>query len=298
MSLAVTTVAPTALLSTLTRVKTALQVTSAADDVFLTDKLRAASDAVSAYCQRLFQRQVYREVAGAMGGIEFLCAQAPVVALAAVTFDGTVLTDVTIEDADVGTIYRRRGFDWTAQRFAGLGASLRGLDFGTPLPLQEEPLWTVDYTAGFILPGQNLISVGTVSVVASDQSFNDSAAGFPALLKAGDVIEASGFTNAVNNGRFLVSGAPTAAKIVVAGAALVDESAGAGRTLLVQTLPSDVEQAAIETTVSMYANRATDGNIVEKQAGLMRLRYSEQGANVAHVGLPGVAASRLRRWMR
>lgn len=298
MSLAATTIAPKALLTTLARVKAALELTSTADDVFLTDKVRAASDAISAFCRRIFPRQVYQEVAGAQGGIEFLCAQAPVVALGTVSFDGTVLTDVTIQDAEVGTIYRKGGFDWTAQRFAGLGASMRGLDFGTPLPLQEEPLWTVDYTAGFIMPGQNLISVATVSVALADQSFNDSASGFPALLKAGDVIETSGFDNAANNGRFLVSGTPTAAKIVVTGGALVLEAAAAGRTVLVQSLPSDVEQATIETVVSMYANRATDGNIVEKQAGLMRLRYSEQGANQQHVGLPGVAASRLRRWLR
>ena len=68
-------------------------------------------------------------------------------------------------------------------------------------------------------------SAATVSATNSDNSFNDSASGFP-VLTAGQVIKVAGFTgDTINNGFFIVV-SRTTAKIVVVGATLVDDAAG------------------------------------------------------------------------
>lgn len=73
------------------------------------------------------------------------------------------------------------------------------------------------------------ITAITISAADADNSFNDSGAGFPAVVK-GQWIKVSGFTTAANNGYFQVASAPTASKIIVT-ATLVTESAGDSVTL-------------------------------------------------------------------
>lgn len=297
MSVTVTTFAPSMLLSTRVRVKAELEITATTWDSLFDELLGQASAAVDTYCNRIFARQVYSETLGAYGGSFLALYHAPVIALTSITFKSTALTDVTLEDATEGLLTREAGFGWTTQRYAGLSAIGGWLNEGTPIPLEEQSNFTAVYPAGYIVPAANLLSVATVSVAATDQSFNDSAAGFPALLKDGDVIETSGFSNAVNNGRFAVNGAPTTSKIIVdGGATLVLEAASAGRTVLVQSLPKDVEAAVIQTVKSYYAARAVDSRIVERHAGPIGIRMSESPS--AFAGVPPLAAGLLRPWIR
>lgn len=301
MGVSVATPATTALLSTIARIKAEIGITTtptnvAQDDLF-EQFIRQAGPMAETYCGRIFPRQSYTELARAYGGPYLTTRQAPVVALASVVKDGDTVTDVTIEDSAAGFLYRQAGFDWTAQRYArvGLGNGLF-LNRGIPVPLSEEPAYTLTYTAGFLLPPQNILATGTVSASSTDDSFNDTASGFPSLLKAGDIVETSKFTNAANNGRFLVTGTPTTAKFIVS-ASLTTESAASSRRLLFSTLPGDIERAVIEIVKSLYAKRATDSSIVEKSAGPMRLRYRE-GADSSAPGLPPSAAALLRPWVR
>lgn len=296
MSLTVTTAARSVTLTTVARVKTELDISVSTHDTILDTFVRQASDMAEKFCQRIFARQAYTEVSPSFGGPYQTLRQAPVVALSSSSFDGEAMTDVSISESREGLLYRQDGFDWSAQRYTGILASGRWLDQGMPIPLSEERLWSFSYTAGFIVPAQNLLSVATVSADATDDSFNDSASGFPALLKAGDIIETSGFSNSANNGRFIVTGTPTTAKIL-AEAALTTEGASAGRTVLVSNLPGDVERGCIEIVKSLYSLRSTAGSIVEKQAGPMRVRYSEQ-AGPGEIGLPPSAIGSLRPWVR
>ena len=305
MSLTITTPAPSRLLTTVQRVKDLIPVTVSTDDALILDLIRRASDAIDSYCNREFARQVYVQLDGAYGGIGFLCAESPVIVLGTVTFNGNPVTDVTIQEAGQGLLYRRLGFDWTAQTFPGLTATgwnqFGGgfLNFGNPIPLQEEPLWSVAFTAGFILPSQNILDSATVSAAAADNSFNDSASLFPPLSKAGDIVETSGWTTAGNNGRWTIVSATTSKIVVSGGVTLTTEAAGAGtRDILFQTLPYDVEQACLETVKSAYSSRGTDSAIVEKQMGVARLRYSESGGGADGFGLPPIATALLRRWTR
>ena len=298
MGLTVTTPASVLQLTTLDRVMAEIGVAQTDDakrDLF-EEFIRQATDIAQRFCNRIFARQKYTETAPAFGGPYLTTRQAPVAEITSATVRGEVVTDVTIEDAAAGFLYRQAGFDWTAQRYGGLLSVGGWLDQGMPIPGSEEPNWSIVYTAGFILPPQDLAGMTTISASSTDSSFNDSDSEFPALLKAGDIIETSGFTNSANNGRFVVSGTPTTAKIVVT-ATLVTEVAAGNHTVRVSNLPRDVERGCIEIVKSLYALRATDSSIVEKSAGPMRLRYSE-GRAQEQLGLPPSAIGLLRAWVR
>lgn len=296
MGLTVTTPSVTRLLTTVARVKTELGITSSSDDSFLDSAVRQSGDMAETFCGRIFPRQKYTETAASYGGPFLPLAQAPVVSLTSSAFDGDTFTDISVSDVVQGLLYRESGFQWTAQRYSGLLATGSFFSGGIPVNLSEERLWSFVYFGGYIVPTQNLLSVTTVSVDDADNSFNDSASGFPSMLKSGDIIETSGFTNAANNGRFVVSGTPTTAKIVVV-ATLVDENAAAGRTVLVSNLPGDVERGVIEIVKSIYAKRSVDGSIIERQAGPLRIRHSEGSATEA-LGIPPSAVGLLRPWIR
>ena len=296
--LTITTPFPTAKLTTLARLKSVLGVTSTTDDTVMTNAIGRASAAAEKYCGRTFVRQTYTELGPAFGGIEFLTKEAPVVALGTVTFNSNTLTDVTVGDKKQGVLYRKNGFDWTAQSFGGLTGGGKLWDVGTPIVGQEEPLWSVGYTAGFIPAGYD-VTAGTLKVLATDDSFNDTASGWARVygfLKAGDIIETSGFTNGANNGRHVITGTPTAVKIATTST-LTAEATSTGRTVSVQDLPLDVEQAVLETAKTYYQQRKTDSAVVEKQMGMARLRFSEQGG-AGEPGLPPRAIGLLRPWVR
>ena len=302
--LTITTPFPTAKLTTLARLKSVLGVTSTTDDAVMTNAIGRASAAAEKYCGRTFVRQTYTELGPAFGGIEFLTKEAPVVALGTVTFNSNTLTDVTVGDKQQGVLYRKNGFDWTAQSFGGLAGGGKLWDVGTPIVGQEEPLWSVGYTAGFIPAGYDRESVPKLYAHSTDNSFNDSSSGFApvsSFLKAGNVIETSGFAKTANNGRFVVSGTPTSTKIVVTATLVTGDTTTStgttGRTVSVQDLPLDVEQAVLETAKTYYQQRKTDSAVVEKQLGMARLRFSEQGG-AGEPGLPPRAIGLLRPWVR
>jgi len=287
--LTATTIATTTALTTRARAEAELGVTVGAA---LDDYIRAASAAIVAYCHRPFAREVYHETVPGAGGTELQLSRTPLVGSpSVVSIDSYLVTDYQIGSDVEAFLYRLNGWTWTVQR--------GGFDLTSPVPRTEDPLFVVDYTAGYILPPQNLYAVDTLSVAASDQSFNDSASGFPALLRSGDIVEASGFTAPTNNGRFRVTGTPTTSKIVVESTTLVDEAEAADRTLLVASLPADVEKAAIEASKAWYAQRATDSAVEERQVGQLRVRYGSRGIfDQPPQALPPVCVGLLRPWVR
>lgn len=289
MGLSVTTIARNRRLTTIDRVK------SVAGVELTPDYLDRVSAAIEAFCNRPFAREVYSESLPGFGDIHLQLKRTPVVSVTSVTQDSQVITDYSIAEPAEGTLYRRDGWSWTAQVFEGLGGGGRFFDFGQPLPHREEPTYVVAYTAGYLLPDDDM-GATTISAAAADNSFNDSASGFPALLRAGDIIEVEGFDVATNNGRFLVTGTPTAAKITISGTLSV-EAAGRDITVRVCSLPRDIEQAAIETAKTWFNQRESDSAIVEKQAGPMRVRYAERLTGEGEA-LPPLAAALLRRWVR
>lgn len=301
MALTVSTVAPTRRLTRLEHVKRELELTEETYDALLEALIDQATAALEAYCHRPFAREVYTETLPGYGDIHLALKRVPVITVASVTFDGQAVTDYSIAEREQGTLYRRGGWYWTAQTFGGLGGDGLFLDIGSPLPQREEPLYSVEYTAGYLLPEQNLLGKTTLSAAAADNSFNDSGSGFPALLKAGDVVEVEGFATAGNNGRFQVTGTPTVVKIPVSGS-LTLEAAGPAVTIRFREFaglrPLDgVEKACIETVKAWFSARKDDPRIVEKHLQGAGLRFSEAGLGAA-LGLPAACIGLLRPWVR
>lgn len=299
MALTVSTIAASTRLTTVARVKSELGITASTDDTLIGDLVDRASAAVVSYCHRPFAREVYSETLPGFGDIHLQLARTPLVGSpSSVTFDSNTITDYSVADAEQGWLYRRAGWGSTTQRYPGLMGFGAWLDHGWPMPMQDEPSYTVAYTAGYILPSENYTAI-TISADSADNSFNDTASGFPALLKAGDIITVSGFTGAgatAANKRHVVSGTPTTAKIVVTST-LVSDAAGESVTVVSQTLPADIEKACIETVKHFYLTRRDDSNVVEKQVGAMRLRYSESD-EAQLLGIPAAAIGLLRPWVR
>lgn len=296
MAVTVTTPAKYTGLTTLARLKEELAITTAESDSLLEATIRRSSAAIEAYCHRTFAREAVSETLGGFGGPYLMLNRYPVVSVSTVTFDGELWMDYSLHDKATGTLYRENGWAWTARTHYGLTGGGRFADYGSPIPGSEEPLLVVAYTAGWMLPGNSLINKITVSAASADNSFNDSASGFPALLKAGDIIETSGFANAANNGRHVVSGTPTAAKIVVT-TTLTTEAAGASVKVLTENLPADLEKACLESTKTFYLGRQTDPGVVEKQVGPMRVRYGESDS-VQRLGLPPSVVGLLAPYVR
>lgn len=304
MALSLTTIATTRRLTRLERVKQDLDITASTYDALLLRLIDEATAAIEAFCNRPygFARQVYSETLPGFGDVHLGLACAPLVAVSSVTYNSTdTITDYSIADRDHALLYRRVGWAWTAQVDAGFTGRQRWPGFGNPLPRSEEPLYTVAYTAGYLLPELDLLAKTTISAASSDNSINDSASGFPSLLKAGDVVEVTGFATAANNGRFLVTGTPTAAKVVLS-ATLTTEAAGRVITVNFRNRPdaretANLEKACIEAVKTWYARRKDDLDVIEKQAGPMRLRYAEQNRSDSLMGLPAVCVGLLRPWI-
>lgn len=297
MGLIVTTPASVLALTTTQRVMDEMALTGETNQALIDGFIPHATDIAQRFCNRTFARQKYTETAPSFGGPYLTTRQAPVVEITSAMLRGELFTDISIEDGGAGFLYRQAGFDWTVQRYGGLLSVGGWLDQGMPIPGSEEPNWSIVYTAGFILPGQDRANAYTVSASSADNSFNDSAGNFPALLKSGDIIETAGFTGAGNNGRFVVTGTPTTAKIVVDATLTTEAANTSNHSVLVKNLPGDIERGCLEIVKSLYSLRATDSSIVEKSAGPMRLRYSE-GKATEQLGLPPSAIGLLNPWVR
>lgn len=298
MGLVVVTRATTQRLTTKERVKLEMpSIPASADDAFIDSLIDNATSGIQAYCNREkapFARQSYVETLGAFGDIQLMLKGTPLVVVSAVLQDGMPLLDWSIEDPDAGILYRRNQFFWTAQLNPGFGGRQSFPSFGAPIPMAEEPRFTVNYVAGWLMPGQDLLGKGTISVSAVDNSFNDSALGFPPLLQAGDFITSSGFVNAANNGQFVVSGTPTAGKIPVT-AVLTTEVAPASSSFVFRTIPSDLEKAAVETVKAWYLDRQKAPHSRRERIGMQDLEWTDP-VNVT--GLPFSAVGLLGAYLR
>lgn len=294
-------------LTTLDRVKAELGITVATTDAIISDIISDISDEIVRFTQRVFAKAVYSETLPGFGSINLMLENTPILAVAQVLQDGGVITDSRIENAEAGLLQRDLGWTWTVGFIAGrsygraYGGSGRGrgvTQILTPHPVanSELPKFQVDYTAGYSLPGDDLVGVTTISVDSSDNSFNDSASGFP-VLAVGDIIKTSGFGDAANNGSFTVVSA-TSAKIVVSATTLVTAGAGATVSILVRTLPRDVERAAIELAKSTFLSRERDPNIKSKKVGDLSITYGNGAGIDGGFGFPPRIAAALTRWRR
>lgn len=270
MMLTVTTLARSPLFSTVAKLKAELGITGNSQDDILLDMLRGVSDKIVTLCNRPFAREVYTETLGGPGGeipgkgtALLMLKRTPIVSVASVFLDGEAITDYSIEDAVAGFLYREIG--WASTRL--IGWVLTGYDRPGFIP----PRYTVNYTAGYLMPADDMAAT-TLSASSTDNSYNDSASGFPNLAE-GDVVTVAGFTTAGNNGQATVV-SRTASKLVVSGLTLTTEAAGDSVTVVCRTLPYDLERAAIETAKAWYRAMTRDPALTSKTVGPTSLSYA------------------------
>ncbi len=277
----------------------------AVDNAYVDELIDSATAAIERYTHRHegFGRDRLRELVRGYGGTELQLARTAVVAVESVTRDGDAVLGWSLQSADEGVLYRAEGWDWTFGGVAGIGRRGRGMS-GVPQRGTEQPVYAVTCVAGYILPEEHLEGVTTLAADASDNSFRDTVGGLPPLVRAGDVIRTSGFAQASNNGRFVVSsvsGTGASMRIVVA-ATLATEAAGGSRSMLFEApvdcrSAADLDRACVETVKAAYLRRGQAADVVEQQIGATRVRRSEAD-DVAMLGLPPVAVGLLAPWVR
>lgn len=249
-------VAPQTLaLTTYAAVKDALNLDYEDAQAFLTSMIARVSAGIVGYTQRNWARGTYRETLPPSRSMRWHLRYVPVLALAATVVAGQQAETYTRAEDLSGSIWLGTGLygpgSYGASAYAGYAY---GYAYG------GGAYWrSVDYTAGYLLPGDDRAALVTVSVNGPTNTFhttalaNDLLHNFP-LLTAGDLVTTSGFASAANNGLFTVVSS-TRTDLVVSGGTLVTAAAGASIALAVSTLPNDIQEACVNSVSAAYLNR-------------------------------------------
>ncbi|MCP4201167.1 MAG: hypothetical protein GY769_04455 [bacterium] len=147
-------------------VKAELGLTGTDEEGSLLKRIQRASDRLLrftnlrgvAFCR-------YKETLPGMGDTSLMVTRTPIVNLLAVEIvsaeiliEGATGQDVTdsvlLEDRAAGFLFRKYGWGWSAMRSAPLGLQLSTV--GAPMPGTEEPVYRIDYEAGWMMPKQKL----------------------------------------------------------------------------------------------------------------------------------------------
>lgn len=291
MSVTVSVRANTRALTTRERVKRLLEIDDTSRDQLMDELILAASAAVETFCHRIFAREAVVETVRGFGGTVLMLTRTPLVLLTSVIANGQdPITDAVRESDEAGMLYRKVGWLDTTQLGWGLSATL--------IPNTADPLYTVTYSAGYLLPGDDVESDGGLSVDGPSRTFLLGDGSFPLTLVGGDRVYVQGFTLAANNGWFTVAANGVAAgALTVAETTLQTEPVDEGlRTVAVSTLPADVELSARETVRSMYTSRTRDSEVQSKSVGDLSVTYRDRGTTTE--GLPVECLKRLGPWVR
>lgn len=291
--LSVTTRASNRLLARVQDVRRRLGLDPAAEqDAVLAELLAAASAAAETYCHRTFAREALSETARGYGGTLLMLTRTPVVAVSSVLLNGEAITDYAVDDPDAGFLYRRLGWEWTAQLGWHLTASVR--------PRSEEPSYAIAYTAGYLLPSDD-VETARVAVDGPAKTLTLSAGSWPLLLP-GDVVVTAGFAEAANNVALTVA-LRTASVLTVAETLATEAESDVVKTIRVSTLPADIEEAVRLATRAWWTSRKRDhGAVVSRSVGDLSISYaspSAQGtATLAALSLPTESAALLAPHVR
>jgi hypothetical protein len=247
------------------------------DTALVSRMIDEATAGIESLTGRVFARSQWKQKLHGTGTVKMRLARRPVLRIDALVVDGVAADETAIEiiDADGGWIRLEGGFTRS-----------------------DRPTWEITYTAGFLLPGDDVTS-STISAAASDDSFNDTAGAFPSLLVAGDWIQAASFTAPADNGRHRVLAGSTASKILTSSS-LVDEAAGAARSILLRNLPREIEREAIDWAKSLYDVRlaGSSAEIASEETPDYKVSYrSSSGSTESGDAAIARARERLAPWI-
>jgi uncharacterized phiE125 gp8 family phage protein len=147
MAITVTTPATERDLTTMSAVKDTLNITDDTQDALVEAAIKAASAAIEGYCQRTFAKQTYEETVEGHDHPILMVTNTPIIGTPTVTCEGDPVVDFTVEDAEMGTLYRKVG--WLAKAWIGWDVE------SYRVPGTEVTRYTIEYEAGYTVPGED-----------------------------------------------------------------------------------------------------------------------------------------------
>lgn len=288
--------------TTLAKVKAELGLTDtneSRDDV-LSRMIEDASAAIVTFCDRQFARETVTEQLQGYDRTIITLDRTPLMQVTEVRYKGVAVPPASgfdqdsgwrMQDPNAGFLFRQDLFTSTQPMRTFIETEI--------VPQQGRQDWHIDYTGGYLMPGDNLVASGVMSASASDNSFNlpeDDDMYFP-IIVPGEVIRTSGFTDAANNGKHtVVSRTPT--KLVVEST-LVDEPASGVHRLTCSTLPADLERRCLDTVKSWFLWVKRDTSITSERLGDWQASYASAPFLAAEsYGLPPLVVAGLQKWAR
>jgi hypothetical protein len=143
MSVTVTTASEHRQLTTVSAVVGRLSLSSVPEGF---DQLvTAVSRAIERYCGRIFAQQTYREIVNGTDSDMLLLSHAPIIGTPTITSDSSPVVDFEVRDSEAGMLYREVG--WARAAWIGWGIETDRIP-------SNYPNFTIDYTAGYKLPGE------------------------------------------------------------------------------------------------------------------------------------------------
>lgn len=299
-------------LTTLETVKNALRVTSTTNDAELQRLITAVSETIEEITDRRFARELVTETMGVddmidlnqprvVGQFRLMLRRVPILAIEAIRYDDDAqdLTDlefldgVQVENPDAGFLFSTGTFP-TTHRFVQLISRVRTGAL--------EPLWEIDYSAGYVLPS---FAGVTFNFVPGDVSaINDTIAENTAGLVVGDTVRFKNTGGALpaplnDYSDFYVresSGGLLKFASRKGGAVLDITDAGTGTHTVtrLRSLPASLEQIAIEMVNYSYTSQQRDPSIKSERLLDHAVTYTS-GADLIS-GMPAGLIKRLDRW--
>ena len=277
---------------TVAEVKLDLGITSPARDSQIEEYIEEISSDIVAYCGREFARASVVERLSGDGSRSLMVSLTPIVECSDVAYRSCSFADFLVYNADAGILYHANTFRDTRpvrqQIEPHIVNDLAAIDF------------SATYTGGYLMPGDDVLASGTLSVVASG-ILRLSAGEWP-ILVSGDVIRTTGFATASNNRRMTVQALDGLDCIVAE--TLVDETEGAIVLVRVRTLPASLNGIARQLTRDRFLARNRDGDVVSEKIGDWSATYrggagsSASTSDTSDGGFGPEIGRKLRQWQR
>jgi hypothetical protein len=271
------------------------------------------SDTVEQITSRRFARELVTErfglndidlgdFNGAVGAAPYriMLSRRPILHVEEVRYNGDTIdtTNLKIEEPDAGFLFNRDGFTPTSLWFQQISRVRTGY---------TEPLWEIDYSAGYVLPSFETVSETITAVdattntlsIASEKLLNGDTVRFvstgslPAPLSSNrDYFVRDG----QSDGTFSVTDEAGGAAID-----LSDEGSGSHTVMRQVTLPKSLQNDVNLAVINEFKGRKRDRNLFEEKLGEYTARYNiGQASNPTYgtssYGLPPEIEQRLMRW--
>ena len=280
----------------------ALEVTSKEEIKEIERLVVAMSEQIEDETDRVFAREQVTERlgldlvdAGDLGGqggaaYRFMLSRLPVLMVQEIRFDGTAidLTDMRLEDPEAGFLFSASGFSATNISIQQLERVRTGY---------LEPLWEVDYSAGFVLPSfadiEEEFASGDIDLTTNEFTITDHdlADGDTVRFTSDDTLP-GGLSKHVDY--ILRDTTDDTLKVAaIPNGEVVDVTSGGVGTHTVTrqvTMPNSLQNDLVRMVVSQFRSRQRDPTIKSERLGDHALTYA------APFEIPAAVRSNLARW--